>query len=254
MTATQRTSPIASVSNSRLIAPSNPGFLLISRSILFLVFQVLIATILAVTGTKSAWYESARWWVFVAILANIVSIYLLVFAYKAEGKRYPDSIRFSRASLKTDLLWFFGSSIVGVPIMAAPMNTLAAAIFGDAMVPINMMFLPLPTWALVLGILFPLTIAFAELPTYFGYVMPRLESQLKNGWLAWLLAAFFLAAQHMFLPLIMDGRFMLWRLGMFLPFALFAGLVIKLRPSLLPYFMIVHALVDMSTLAVYLMI
>jgi hypothetical protein len=69
-----------------------------------------------------------------------------------------------------------------------------------------------------------------------------------------LLAAFFLAAQHMFLPLILDGRFMLWRLGMFLPFALFAGLVIKLRPTLLPYFMIVHALADMSTLAVYLMI
>ena len=254
MTVTQRTSPVAPVSSSTLTALSNPWFILISRSVFFLLFQVLIATIIATAGTKSAWNESARWWVFVAILANLVSIYLLVSAYKAEGKRYLDSIRFSRATLKPDLLWFFGLSIIGIPIMGAPMNTLAAAIFGDAMVPINIMFLPLPTWALVLGILFPLTIAFAELPTYFGYVMPRLEAQLKNGWLAWLLASFFLAAQHMFLPLILDGRFLLWRLGMFLPFALFAGLVIKLRPSLLPYFMIVHALVDVSTLSVYLMI
>ena len=63
--------------------------------------------------------------------------------------------------------------------------------------------------------------------------MPRLEAQLKNGWLAWLIASFFLAAQHMFLPLILDWRFMLWRLGMFLPFALFTGLVLKLRPALI---------------------
>lgn len=134
------------------------------------------------------------------------------------------------------------------------MNTLAAAIFGDAMAPINMMFLPLPAWALFLGLLFPLTIAFAELPTYFGYVMPRLAAQLKNGWIAWLLASFFLGLQHSFLPLILDGRFIIWRAGMYLPFALFAGLVLKLRPTLLPYFVVIHALVDISALSVYLMV
>ena len=82
--------------------------------------------------------------------------------------------------------------------------------------------------------------------------MPRLADQLKSGWLAWLIASFGLAAQHMFLPLILDGRFMLWRLGMYLPFALFVGLVLKLRPSLLPYYMIVHALIDISAVLAYL--
>ena len=64
----------------------------------------------------------------------------------------------------------------------------------------------------------------------------------------------FLAAQHCFLPLILDGRFLLWRLGMYLPFALFAGLMLKLRPSLLPYMVIVHGLIDISTLSVYWMV
>jgi hypothetical protein len=41
---------------------------------------------------------------------------------------------------------------------------------------------------------------------------------------------------------------------MFLPFALFIGLALKLRPQLLPYFMIIHALVDFATLATYWMI
>jgi len=228
--------------------------MLISRSALFLFFQVLIALVLAATGTSSPWDDSARWWTFMAIFTNIVSIYLLVRVFNAEGKRYFDAIRFSRATLKTDLMWFLGSTLIGLPIAAAPMNMLAVAFFGDTMTTTNMLFRPLPTWAFVLSFLFPLTIAFAELPTYFGYVMPRLAERLKNGWLAWLIASFFLGAQHMFLPLILDGRFMLWRLGMYLPFALFAGLVLKLRPTLLPYFMIIHALMDISAVMVYLML
>ena len=220
-----------------------PWLMLLSRSALFAVF-----------GNVDGWGESARWWVFVAILANLVSITLLVCAFRAEGKRYLDALRFSRQTVKTDLLWFLGSAVIGLPITAAPMGNLALALFGNTTTPVTMMFRPLPAWALVIGLLFPLTIAFAELPTYFGYVMPRLAAQLKNGWVAWLLASLFLAAQHVFLPFIPDGRFVLWRLGMYLPFALFAGLVLKLRPQLLPYLAIIHALMDISALSVYLMV
>jgi hypothetical protein len=56
------------------------------------------------------------------------------------------------------------------------------------------------------------------------------------------------------LPFIPDGRFFLWRLGMYLPFALFAGLLLKLRPGLLPYMIIVHGLLDISALSVYFMV
>lgn len=251
------TSSLASIQPVAPLAASflaSPWFMLVSRYLLFLLAQVLITLILAAAGTTSAWDASARWWTFFAILANIVSIYLLVRNFKAEGKRYFEVFRFSRATLKTDLLVFFGSSLIGLPIAAAPMNVLGTAIFGDRVIPINMMFIPLPAWALVVSLIFPLTIGFAELPTYFGYVMPRLEAKIGNGWAAWLIASFFLGAQHMFLPLILDGRFMLWRLGMYMPFALFAGLMLKLRPSLFPYFMIVHALVDLSAVAVYFMI
>ena len=207
----------------------------------------MIAFILALTGSKSAWDESARYWTFLAFLANFVSLYLLVRLFKTEGKRFWDILRFSRETWKTDLLLFVGLSIIGMPIAAAPREPLAAAIFGDPMIATNMLFRPLPTWAFALSFLFPLTIWFAELPTYFGYVMPRLEAQLRNGWIAWLIASFFL-------PLILDGGYLLWRFGMFLPFALFTGLVLKFRPSLLPYFVIVHALMDITTVLVYVMI
>lgn len=239
------------VTDSKAI--SHPWLMLISRSVLFILFQALIALILFATGTNSAWDESARWWTLAVSLTNFVSIYLLVRLYKAEGKRFFDLFKFSRMTWRKDLLWFILASIIAMPIVAAPREPLAAAIFGDAMIATNMLFRPIPTWAFVLSFVFPLTIAFAELPTYFGYAMPRLGKQI-NGWFAWLIASFFLAAQHMFLPLILDGGYFLWRFGMFLPFALFTGLVIKLRPALLPYFVIVHALLDITTVLVYLMI
>ena len=249
----QTTAQLKSMPATHAKAISHPWLMLISRSVLFILFQALIALTLYAKGTASAWDESARWWTIVVSLANFVSIYLLVRLYKAEGKRFFDLFKFSRATWKKDLLWFILVSIIAMPIVAAPREPLAAAIFVDAMIATNMLFRPIPTWAFVLSFLFPLTIAFAELPTYFGYAMPRLGKQI-NGWLAWLIASFFLAAQHMFLPLILDGGYLLWRFGMFLPFALFTGLVIKLRPALLPYFMIVHALLDVSTVLVYLMI
>jgi hypothetical protein len=135
-----------------------------------------------------------------------------------------------------------------------PREPLGRVLFGDAMIPTYMLFQPLPLWALILALLFPLTIGFGELPTYFGYCMPRLAALLTNGWLAWLIASLFLAAQHMFLPLLLDSRYLLWRFAMFVPFALITGLFLKFRPSLLPYFMIGHALIDITTWSVYFMI
>jgi len=205
-------------------------------------------------GSNDAWNESPRWWPFFAIFANICSVLLLIALIRREGGNYLNLLRFSRGTLKRDLLWLAGSSVIGLPVAAAPMSFLAGWLFGDSMVPIHMMFRELPGWALAVSALFPLTIAFAELPTYFGYAMPRLAKSLNNPWLAWLIAALFLGAQHCFLPLILDSRFILWRLGMYLPFALFAGFVIKLRPSLLPYFAVIHGLMDFSALSVYWMI
>ena len=73
-------------------AGSQPWLMLISRPVLFILFQGLIALIFVVTGTTlaQAWNESARWWTFTAFLANFASLYLLIHLYRAEGKRFFD--------------------------------------------------------------------------------------------------------------------------------------------------------------------
>jgi hypothetical protein len=228
--------------------------MLFSRSLLFILFQGLIALILMIAGTGSAWQEASRWWTFAVLLTNVCSIYLLNRVFAAEGTHFLDILKFSRATWKADLGWFLVLSIIGMPLAALPREPLSIAIFGDVATSTELMFRPIPMWAILVSFLLPLTVAFSELPTYFGYVMPRLEAQLKNGWVAWILASFFLAAQHMFFPFLFNGGFMLWRLAMFIPFAFFTGLVLKFRPTLLPYFVIVHGLLDVSLVLVFLTI
>ncbi len=65
------------------------------------------------------------------------------------------------------------------------------------------------------------------------------------------IASLFLGLQHATLPLILDGRFVLWRALMYLPFAFYIGAILKLRPRLLPFLVIGHALIDLATVAVY---
>ena len=75
---------------------SHPWLMLISRSVLFLFFQLLITLVLAVVGTASAWDESAKYWTFLASLANFASLYLLVRVFNAVGKHFWNILRFSR--------------------------------------------------------------------------------------------------------------------------------------------------------------
>ena len=170
-TSTTQSSPLQASSPASVA--SHPWLMLISRSVLFILIQGLLALILMATGTRSALDESARWWMLIVSLANIISIYFLVRLFSLEGKRYFDVIHFSRETWKTDLFWFVVASMVGIPIATVVKDPLAVAIFGDAMIPTTMMFRELPTWAFILSFLFPITIAFVELPTYFVYVMPR---------------------------------------------------------------------------------
>jgi len=109
------------------------------------------------------------------------------------------------------------------------------------------MFQPLPEWAIrVVAVVFPVTIALSELSNYYGYVMPRLKTLTRAGWQIVILVGVSHALQHITLPLLFDVRFMLWRFGMFLPFALFVACLINWRPSLLPYLMVIHGLLDAS--------
>jgi hypothetical protein len=230
--------------------------MLVSRLVLFGLFQALIALVYLSIGAAQPWRESTAWWPLTAVLTNLVVLYLLHRLAKAEGLSGLGSLYYGwRRPIKRELLIAVGLFILAGPLSMGPQSLLGQWIFGDPNGSFEIMFRPLPLWAAYpLMILFPLTIALAELPTYYAYVMPRLEAQTGSALLAVGLSTFFLSAQHIALPLVFDGRFILFRLLVFLPFALMLGIALRLRPSLLPYLMIGHGLIDLATIVVVLMV
>jgi len=84
------------------------------------------------------------------------------------------------------------------------------------------------------------------------YSLPRLEAQGLHPWLAVLLTSFFLSAQHIFAPFLPDGRFITYRLVMFLPFSVLIALVMRALPRLMPYIALIHVLMDLSVAGLFL--
>jgi len=224
-----------------------PLLMLVSRFLLFAGFQALIALIFMLAGSLAPWLASVAWWPFAAVLTNLVVLFLLSRLFGAEGGKLTALYKFQRGEVWKDLLIIFGLLIVAGPVGFLPNILVARWLYGGSEEVGAIFFQRLPLWAALSSlVLFPVTNALAELPTYMAYSMPRLAVLSHRGWLAVLLAGFFLGFQHVALPLFFDWRFMTWRLLMFLPFALLVAGLLYWRPRLLPYTLIIHFLIDLQ--------
>lgn len=211
------------------------------RLVLFAAIQTCV---FLVAGTN--WAGAAAWWPLGAVPANIATVVLLVWLLRREGRSYRGLFALERGFGWRDFGWGLALTAIVLPLAILPNILLAQLLFGDAQIGLAMLLQPLPPWAVALAWLFPLTIAFAELPLYFGYAMPRLEKLTGSPLLAVSVSALFLSLQHVTLPLLFDAPFVLWRALMFLPLALVLAIGLRLRPSLLPMMAVVHALLDTS--------
>lgn len=222
--------------------------MLVFRTVIFFLIQAVIAAIFFFLGVPAPWDTSAGWWPITASLGSLATILLLFLLYRREGLNYWHLFHFQRKTLSLDLVTSLGIMVIAVPVAMLPNMILAKELFGDQQLALDMLIRPLPLWAVVISLtLFPVSIALSELPNYFTYVLPRMESKTDHTWLAVGLTSFWLSAQHISLPFIPDVRFILWRLVMFLPFALMLALILRWRSRLLPYLVIIHGLMDLST-------
>jgi membrane protease YdiL (CAAX protease family) len=240
-TMTLNSTPAAQATSTRW-----PWIMLFSRTLLFLGWQAIIALIYLLLGSASAWTAAAAWWPLTATLTNIVCLILLSKLFQREGRSYRDLLRIRRDTLKSDLLLLFGMLIISGPISYLPNPITAQWLFGNAEAPLALFVQPLPAIAaVILMVAFPISNGLAELPTYFGYVQPRLVPQIGRV-AAVVITGLMLAFQHATLPLLFDARFIVWRLLMFVPFGLLVAVMLRWRPQLLPYMVVVHMLMDLS--------
>jgi hypothetical protein len=226
-----------------------PILLLPSRLILFGVFQVIIAAVIWLAGGAFGLQAAAIYWPFAAIGANCVTVILLWRVLLLEGLSLRDIYRLAKGTVGRDVVAAVVVFILAAFLAVFPNMILGNVLFGNADRVTPIMFGRMAPAVALLTIAFPITIAFAELPLYLGYIVPRLAVLTKRKVTAAVIAASFLSLQHCTLPLILDFRFILWRFGMFLPLSLLLALAFIWRPRLLPYMMIGHALLDLATVA-----
>ncbi len=232
-----------------------PWLMLVIRSLLFLAFQALIALIFLLSDEPDAWFTSAAWWPIAIIFTNLACLVLLINFYRQENKRFLELFRIERRSVKQDLLFMLGFMVIAGPIGYLPNVLSARWLFSDPQIALDLLVRPLPAWAAIISVaFFPILQGLVEIPTYLLYAMPRLEAQGMRPWLAIALASFFLSFQHVFAPFLPDGRFITYRLVMFLPFAILIAIVMRARPRLMPYMAVVHVLMDMSVAVMFLMV
>ena len=221
-----------------------PQLLLVSRIVLFVFFQIVVAATLAATGRPDPWGRSAAWWPITATAANLATIALLDRVARDEGLTLADLYNLG-LQRRTDLFALIGVLAGAIALGIVPGLVFGALLFGDAARAAALFIGPLPFAVALIGLVaFPVTAAFAELPTYFGYAMPRLEAMWQTRWRAVVVCALFLAMQQLTLPLIWDVRFLVWRGLVFLPLAAYLGVVIRERPAFLPYLMATQAIVQ----------
>lgn len=248
-TAAERNSPDAlapMVSDGRIPMRRVWGMLIL-RSALSFGLLVVLACVLAVLGHRSPVAGSAAWWLWFVTAANIACVILMHRFGRAEGLRLRDVYYVRGSTWRGDLLWAL-VALVGVAVFALlPGTWLAGALWRDPNYPNSLLFQPLPLLAVYpLFVLMPITQALAELPTYWGYVAPRLRASGIGRWLVIGIVGALLSLQHMFFAFQLDWRYDLWLAVKFLPFALWTGFIVDRRPTTLPYLMGLHLALDSS--------
>jgi hypothetical protein len=234
-------------------AKNHPWLLLFSRIALFALVQALFALYFLLVGKTPAWENGANWWPLTVALADLACLFLLIKAFQAEGGNYWKLYRFERRHVWGDVLALLVLTVICAPLTYLPNLALAKALFGDSAAVGDLFYRPLPIGVVYIAIIaFPIAQGLTETPTYFGFVMPRLEQQGVNKWLAISLPALMLGFQHIAMPLLFDARFIIWRGLMFIPFAFLIAFTFHWRPRLLPYFVIIHVLLNLSTIIAFL--
>jgi len=217
------------------------------RSALTFASLLGLAAILAMSGERGAIAASAAWWLWFVTAANVACLALMMRFGRLEGLRLRDIFFASRSTWRGDLVWAM-IALVGTAVLAMlPGMLLAGALWGDANYPNSLLFQALPLVAVYpLFVLMPVTQALAELPTYWGYVAPRLRASGMGRWLVIGVVGAVLSVQHMFFAFQLDWRYDLWLALKFLPFALWTGFIVDRRPTTLPYLMGLHFALDAS--------
>lgn len=215
----------------------SPTPLLVLRLPTLVAAQAVIAAAIALTGGREAWWASVAWWPWSLSLANLLGLALLWGARRRRG--------LSIAGLYLPSGWQSEAraALLSAPLLIilaiAPAVALAQLLWPDPSVGRWLLRGPEVPLQQLLGLLLvPITSALLELPLLRWWLAAPAGNRSRRV----ALGALIFSAQHALHPFAPAMSFFIWRSLMTLPLALALALGLARRPGLLPYWLVVHAL------------
>jgi hypothetical protein len=219
-----------------------PAVMLFARIAFAVGAQALVAAIFALRSSPRPWHAAEPWLPVYGTLIDAGCLTLLWRLTRREGIPLFALVGFERRRLAGDVL--LGLALVPPSLLFIYGGIYGAGwlLYGTPAQPYLFGALPLP--AALYGLLvFPVVWGLTEQMTYNAYLLPRIQALSGSTALAIASVAFVWAAQHAFMPLTFDARYMTFRLLSSLPHSIFqTALYLRLR-RVVPL-AIAHALLD----------
>jgi membrane protease YdiL (CAAX protease family) len=226
------------------------GLLLIlfARGALCLAAQAITALVFRLQGSPTPWAASVPYFNIFGSLADIGSLLILYLLLKKEGYRLWDLFRGPKKPTWRDALIGVGLFLLLFPTAIVGVSMLANVLVYGTLQPeiVTTLFAKLPQWATLYSLLVWWVIwSPTESSFYNGYLFPRIEALTKRTWAAILIVGFAWGLQHVFFPLVLDWKYVIWRFMQFLVVGMvFPWLFSRLRR--LPPLVVTHWLMDLA--------
>ena len=216
--------------------------MLLARSACAVGAQALVATIFTLRGASAPWHEAEPWFPVYGTLIDAGCLGLLWWLTQREGIGLFELLGFERTRLGRDVLPGLGLVVPSLVFIFGGIYAAGWLVYGK--LGQAYVFGPLPLPAAFYGVLvFPFIWGLTEQMTYNGYLLPRFRVLGRNTSLAIALVAFAWAAQHSFMPLTFDSKYMTFRFLSSVPNTVFQTLLYLRLRRLIPL-AVGHALMD----------
>jgi uncharacterized protein len=230
------------------LAWRGPALILFARAACALGAQAVVAAVFALRASPTPWHDAEPWLPVYGTLIDAGCLALLWRLTRREGIRLFDLVGFERTRLARDTLLGFALIPVSLVFIFGGVYAAGWIVYGTLTPPYLFGGLPLP--AALYGVLvWPFIWGLTEQMTYNGYLVPRFQVLFRSTSLAIVVVAFAWSAQHAFMPLTFDGKFMAYRLLASVPHSVFDVLVYLRLRRLVPL-AIAHALMDGATVLI----
>lgn len=225
-----------------------PALMLFGRAACAVGAQALVAGIFALRSSPSPWHDAEPWLPVYGTLIDAGCLVLLWRLTRREGMRLFDLVGYDRSHLGRDVL-------LGLALIPACLVFILGGVYATGWLLYGTLTPPflfghLPMWGALYGVLvFPFVWGITEQMTYNGYLLSRFQVLSRSTAVAVVLVAFMWSAQHAFMPLTFDPKYMLFRLLSSVPNSVFQTfLYLRLR-RLVPL-AISHAVMDGASVVV----